>query len=147
METSTSTATDATKGAVTCPFDHHTADYAHNFRGILDDLRETAPLVWSDAHGGYWVATTYDMTRRLAIDSETFTVARAPGRVGGILIPAPPGADTRPRFVPGEADGEEHDHYRLALNPHFSKQRVAELTPLIERHVNQAIDRIIAAGS
>src|SRR5438477_251021 len=30
METSTSTATDATKGAVTCPFDHHTADYAHD---------------------------------------------------------------------------------------------------------------------
>jgi cytochrome P450 len=141
------TSTAKPKGAVTCPFDHHTADYAENFREILDDLRATAPLIWTEAHGGYWVATTYDMVRRLAIDSDAFTVARAPGRVGGIFIPAPPGAETRPRFVPGEADGEEHDHYRLALNPDFSKQRVAEMTPLIERHVDQAIDRIVANGS
>jgi cytochrome P450 len=138
--------TTAPSGVVTCPFDHHTAEYAEHFREILADAREAAPLIWTEAHGGYWVATTYQMVRRLAIDSDAFTVARAPGRVGGILIPAPPGADTRPRFVPGEADGEEHDHYRLALNPHFSKQRIAEITPLIERHVNGVIDRIIAKG-
>jgi cytochrome P450 len=141
------TSSTVPKAAVTCPFDHHTADYAQNFRDILDETRAQTPLFWSEAHGGYWVATTYEMVRRLAIDSDTFTVARAPGRVGGILIPAPPGADTRPRFVPGEADGEEHDHYRLALNPDFSKQKIAEITPLIERHVNKNIDRIIAAGS
>jgi cytochrome P450 len=143
METSTA----KTKEAVTCPFDHHTAQYAEHFRDILDEARATTPLLWTEAHGGYWVASSYDVVRRLAIDSDAFTVSRGPGRIGGIAIPPPPGADTRPRFVPGEADGEEHDHYRLALNPHFSKQRVAEMTPLIERHVNQAIDRIIEAGS
>ena len=133
--------------ALTCPFDHHSAQFAHNFRDIYDELREVGPLVWSEEHGGYWVATTFDMVRRMAIDSETFTVARAPGRVGGIQIPAPPGSDTRPRFVPGEADGEEHDSYRLALNPHFTRQRVVEMTPLIERHVNAAIDRVISMGT
>jgi cytochrome P450 len=136
--------TTADREMVTCPFDHHTADYAAHFREILADAREASPLIWTEAHGGYWVATTYEMVRRLAIDSEALTVARAPGRVGGILIPAPPGAETRPRFVPGEADGEEHDHYRLALNPHFSKQRIAEIQPLIDRHVGAALDRIIA---
>jgi cytochrome P450 len=136
----------AKDGVVTCPFDHHTADYAQHFRTILADAREQAPLIWTEAHGGYWVATSYEMVRRLAIDADTFTVARAPGRVGGIAIPAPPGADTRPRFVPGEADGAEHDHYRLALNPHFSKQRVAEMALVIERHVTTVMDRVIAIG-
>ena len=134
------------RAALTCPFDHHSAEFAENFREIYDELRETSPLVWSEEHGGYWIATTFEMVRRLARDSETFTVARAPGRVGGILIPAPPGSDTRPRFVPGEADGEEHDHYRMALNPHFSKARVEEMTPMIERHVNATIDNIIEIG-
>lgn len=138
--------TTADSGVVTCPFDHHTAEYARDFRDIFDEIRPVAPLFWSDAHGGYWVATTYELVRRMAIDSETFTVSRSPERVGGIAIPAPPGADTRPRFVPGEADGEEHDHYRLALNPHFSKQRVADMAPIIERHVTATMDRIIEMG-
>ncbi|MFV0307487.1 MAG: cytochrome P450 [Desertimonas sp.] len=133
-------------GVVTCPFDHHSADFSQNFRDIYDDVRSAAPLVWSDAHGGYWIATTFEMVRRLARDSEGFTVSRSEERVGGILIPAPPGAETRPRFVPGEADGEEHDAYRLALNPHFSRARIAELQPMIERHVTQAFDRVVSMG-
>lgn len=140
------TSTMTERDGLTCPFDHHTAHFAENFREIYDELREVGPLIWSESHGGYWIATTHAMVRRLVVDSVGLTVARAPGRVGGILIPAPPGADTRPRFVPGEADGEEHDSYRLALNPHFSKQRVAEMTPMIERHVNRNIDRIIEMG-
>src|SRR5437867_5820884 len=140
------TSIDTTRAQVTCPFDHHSVYFAEHFRDLYDELRQKSPLIWSEAHGGYWVTTTFEMTRALARDSEAFTVARGPGRVGGILIPAPPGSDTRPRFVPGEADGEEHDAYRLALNPRFSKQRVAELAPMIERHVNAAIDNIISMG-
>ncbi|MFV0307484.1 MAG: cytochrome P450 [Desertimonas sp.] len=132
-------------GVPTCPFDHHSTAFAANFRDIFDDVR-SAPLFWTEAYGGYWVATTYDLVRKMAIDAETFTVSRSPERVGGIAIPPPPGADTRPRFVPGEADGEEHDHYRLALNPHFSKARINEMAPLIERHVTAAVDRVIEMG-
>lgn len=141
------TTLDAARQAATCPFDHHSADFAANFRDIFDEARERGPLVWSEEHGGYWIATTHEMARRIAIDSDTFTVARSAERVGGIQIPAPPGSDTRPRFVPGEADGEEHDAYRLALNPFFSKQRVAQLQPTINRHVARALDAVIAMQS
>src|SRR5205807_9251784 len=60
--------------------------------------------------------------------------------------PISPGAKHRLPFVPGEADGEEHDNYRLALNPHFSRQRVEEFQPLIDRYVAQTIDDIIERG-
>lgn len=128
---------------VTCPYDHHSPEFADRFREIHNELRATAPLAWSEEYGGFWVATSYELVRRLARDSDNFTVARGPGRVGGIHIPPPPGALDRPRFVPGEADGEEHDHYRLALNPHFSRRKIEDLTPMIERQVTAAVDRIV----
>ena len=133
-------------GRIACPFDHHSKEFAENHFEIFDELRSQAPLVWSELHGGFWVATSHDLVRRLTMDSDTFSVAQGPERVGGISIPARPGAKFRPLFVPGEAEGEDHDNYRLALNPFFSKQHVAELKPLIERHVAAAVDRIVSLG-
>jgi cytochrome P450 len=130
-------------GRINCPFDHHAPDYGENFRRILNDLRDVAPIVWTESYGGFWIATAYATVRRIAIDSETFTVAPGPDRTGGLRIPAPPGLKIRPLFVPGETDGEEHDRYRLALNPHFSKARVAEMMPMINARVAQVIDRVI----
>jgi cytochrome P450 len=134
-------------GRVKCPFDHHSPEYAGNHFAILDELRENGPLVWSDLHGGFWIATSHDLVRRLGVDGSAVSVAHGPDRKGGIAIPARPGTKTRPLFVPGEAEGEEHDNYRLALNPHFSRQRVLELQPMIQRHVDATIDRIAALGS
>jgi cytochrome P450 len=133
-------------GRIACPFDHHSADFMERHYEIYDELRGEAPIAWSDLYGGFWIVTSYELVRRLAVDSSSVSVAPGPERIGGILIPTPPGLKTRPLFVPGEAEGEEHDNYRLALNPHFSKQRVAELQPVIERHVAAAVDRCVAAG-
>jgi cytochrome P450 len=134
-------------GRIKCPFDHHSAEYASNYFAILDELRAKSPLVWSDRHGGFWVATGYDLVRRLRINSSALVVGHGPDRNGGISIPPRPGTKTRPLFVPGEADGDEHDNYRLALNPHFSKQRIAEIQPMILRHVDTAVSQILAAPS
>jgi cytochrome P450 len=133
-------------GRIACPFDHHSREYGEHQFEMLDELREQSPLVWSDLHGGFWVATSHELVRRITIDSTSVSVAPGPDRTGGILIPPPPGSATRPLFVPGEAEGEDHDSYRLALNPQFSKQKVAELRPVIERHVGRAIDRLLEMG-
>jgi len=135
------------EGRYVCPVDHHSAEFADHYREILDDLREQAPLVWSPLYGGFWIVTRFAEVRRLVMDSAALTIAPGPDRTGGNRIPPPPGLKTRPLFVPGEADGPDHDAYRMALNPHFSKERVAELTPMIERHVDGAIDRILEAGA
>jgi cytochrome P450 len=133
-------------GRIACPFDHHSREYGEHQFEMLDELREQSPLIWSDLYGGFWVASGHNLVRRLTMDSTSVSVAPGPDRTGGILIPPPPGSKTRPLFVPGEAEGEDHDNYRLALNPMFSKQKVAELTPVIERHVSQAIDRLLEQG-
>lgn len=133
-------------GRITCPFDHHSKEFAENYLSILDELRVQSPLVWSDLYGGFWVATGYSTVRKLMVNSSAVTVDHGPNHQGGIFIPARPNAENRPLFVPGEVEGQEHDKYRLALNSHFSKARVAERAPMIERHVDAAIDRIIDLG-
>jgi cytochrome P450 len=123
-----------------CPFDHHSAYYSKNYLAEYARIREIAPVVWTDSHGGYWVATTYATVRAALLDGETF-VARpsADGTKGGIRIPRPPHAPGRPVFIPGETDGRQHDDARFALNKHFSIARVAQLEPMIDRHVKQVI--------
>jgi cytochrome P450 len=133
-------------GRVACPFDHHTPEFGQHYFELLDELRAESPLVWSENYGGFWVATTHHLVRQLAMDSASVSVDPGPERTGGIRIPPTPGSRLRPRFVPGEAEGREHDDFRLALNPHFSKQRVLELQPRIAWHVDQATDRVLALG-
>jgi cytochrome P450 len=114
-------------------------------------MRNVAPVVWSDSHDGFWIATTHDAVRRLAISGGDYVSVEVfedenGVRKGGMGIPPRDYSGDAPRFVPGEAEGEEHDMYRLALNPMFSKQKVAEARPMIERHVDQAIDLILAGN-
>lgn len=134
-------------GRIACPFDHHSPTFAQNYFSVLDEVRATSPLVWSDLHGGFWVATGFDLVRKLTMNSRAMSVGHGPDRQGGIAIPPRPGTKTRPLFVPGEADGQQHDDYRRALNPHFTQARVAEMQPMIERHVDAAVDAMLAAGS
>jgi cytochrome P450 len=134
-------------GRTACPFDHHTPAFAKDYFSVLAELRSESPIVWSDLYGGFWVATEYNAVRKLTLNSRAMSVGHGPDRQGGIAIPVRPGTKTRPLFVPGEADGEQHDDYRRALNPHFSQQRVAEMQPQIQRHVDAAVDALLAAGS
>ena len=132
-------------GRISCPFDHHSAEYATDYFSVLDETRSAGPLVWSELYGGFWVATGYEVVRKLTMNSAALSTAHGPDRKGGLAIPTRPGTKTRPLFVPGEAAGEAHDTYRRALNPHFSRQRVIELQPMIQRHVSTAIGRMLEA--
>jgi cytochrome P450 len=131
---------------VVCDFDHHSPEFAENYRTMLDELRDAAPVVWSEAYGGFWIATRHDVVRRLANDAVSLTVDPGTERTGGLRIPTPPGLRSRPLLAPGEIDGKEHDAYRLALNPHFSRQRMDRLAPMIQRHVDAVIDEIVEKG-
>jgi cytochrome P450 len=134
------------RSRVVCDFDHHSPEFAENHRAMLDELREAAPVVWSEAYGGFWIATRHDVVRRLAKDSTSLTVDPGLDRTGGLRIPTPPGLQNRPLLAPGEIDGPEHDRYRTALNPHFSKQRMQQLVPMIQRHVDAAVGRVLEMG-
>lgn len=132
-----------------CPFDHHSAEYAANYREIYQELREAGPVVWSDAHGGFWVANDYEHARQVLQDPEIFTVEAVDSETeGGTLIPTP---ERAPWLSPGNTlfnffDGQRHDTLRAALNPHFSRRRVKEMDDVIRSRVDHVLDQVLPMG-
>jgi len=118
--------------ARTVPFDHHSPTYHDTRDALLKELRHEAPVAWSEANGGHWVITSYELVRKVIMDDVNFTVEKRPGVPGGLLVPASP----RPPVIPGEIDGAEHARYRKAINEPFSRQSVKEqenwIRPLVE---------------
>ena len=127
-------------------FDHHSPQYAHDHRRLLRALRDTCPVAWSDAHGGYWVVTRHADVERVARDTETFSsdhdlYAERRG-YRGITIPETGSF----RRNPVEVDPPEVLQYRHLLNPYFSPSAMAARLPRIERWTTACIDRVIGSG-
>jgi cytochrome P450 len=116
-------------------FDHHSAAFAADSVERFPHLRETTePLAYSESYGGFWVASSYELTREILSDSEHYTVERsADGTKGGKLIP--PSAKA-PAIVPGILDGEAHDRLRRPLRSLFAK-------PYVERHVTPTVEGLV----
>jgi cytochrome P450 len=133
-------------GRKVCPFDHHSPEYGTSYAEIYGQLRDAGPIVWSDSYDGFWIATDYEHIRKVLMDPAFSVEPFDNMKKGGIHIPTPERAQRRPRFVPGEADGETHDGARAALNPHFSRRRVAQMDDLIREKVDAAFDAAIALG-
>jgi cytochrome P450 len=107
-------------GRPTIDFDHHSLQFAHNWREITADLRERCPVAWTDAHEGYWVITSYDLVRTVALDAETYSSdnnmsGERNGYQGAGAIPRSPF-----QLIPSEVDPPLFYSYRKLLNPKFS---------------------------
>lgn len=124
-------------------FDHHSAEFALDSNERFPHLRETAPpLAYSESHGGFWVATSYELTREILSDSERYTVERsADGTKGGKLIPSSAKA---PAIVPGILDGEAHDRLRRPLRSLFAKPNIERnVAPMVKRLVDRLLDEVV----
>jgi cytochrome P450 len=136
-------------GRTTCPFDHHSAEYAKAYRDVHRDIREAAPVVWSESHGGFWVATDFDSMRSVLTDSENFTIEFVDDNTdGGPLLPATPEMGAL-GSAPGMfffSDGERHDAPRAALARPYSKRRVAGMGDAISAQVNRVLDDVLPLG-
>jgi cytochrome P450 len=130
----------------TVDFDHHSRDYADNWREVTADLRSRCPVAWTEAHGGYWVASSYEAVRAVALDDETFSSDNdIAGERGGFQ-----GAGAIPRspmqLIPLEVDPPLFNAYRKLLNPKFSPAAAEEWRPFVRQATDAMIDRICAAG-
>ena len=124
-------------------FDHHTPEFGEHQPAKLAELRGKCPMGYTAAHGGYWVASTYEFARRVLSDDENFTVERSPdGLSGGKLIPTAPHA---PAILPGALDGAAHDRLRKPLRSVFTKRSVEENVGPIARRVADALVEELAA--
>jgi cytochrome P450 len=123
-------------------FDHYAPEFARDFAEGFVELRSTCPMGYTESHGGYWVASSYEYARRVLSDDENFTVERsADGKTGGKIIPTAPHA---PSIVPGSLDGAAHDRLRQPLRPLFTKNYVeTKLGPVVRGIANELLDGLL----
>ncbi len=122
-----------------CPYDRWIEKFG--------EAREKCPVFASEAHGGYWVAASYEHATRISRDWETFSSRKVwepeTGKLeGGSVIPPFPG----PPFVPVETDPPEWKLYRHLLNPYFGPKAVETYRARAREVMSALDDRVIESG-
>lgn len=125
----------------TCAFDHHSPEFAEDSGACIAAVRAKGPLVWTDAHDGYWVSTSFELSRAILTDPETFSSLKAPDGSGGVTIPS-----MGPTLIPAELGPADHMKIRKILNPIFSKSGTEKVREHVQAVVDAALDSAIAKG-
>jgi cytochrome P450 len=94
-------------------------------------------VVYSDAHGGYWVVTRYKDVSSVLCDYENFT------STDGVTVPR---AEVPLRALPMESDLPIQHEYRKLINPFLSPAKSAALEPQVRQIVREYIDRFLDQG-
>ena len=125
-----------------CPvarFDHHSREFSHNRAAILQSLRTTTPIAYTDSHGGYWVVTSYELAKQVLENPEVFSSEKSADGTGGDTIPS-----VGPRLLPAETDAPLHNKLRKLINPAYSAKSVKTLEPVIKQIVIKLVDDLVA---
>jgi cytochrome P450 len=130
-----------------CPvkFDHHAFGLADTGPEIYREMRDQCPVAWTDAHGGYWVLTGYDVVSQVARDDAGYSsdhdIAGVRRGYDGILIPST-------LFESGfmEQDPPESLKVRKILNPLFTNAVSAAMAPTFRAVAQRFIDEVIEGG-
>ena len=140
---------DASPGSRACPidFDHESAMHADNWPEEFREMRAKCPVAWTEKHGGYWVASSYEAVVSIAQDGATFSSHKEfdpeTGEViGGITIPATP----IPRGLPVESDRPEWEFYRNNINRRFAPKAAEALRGDARLFATALLNRVIESG-
>jgi cytochrome P450 len=128
-----------------CPvvhFDHHSAEHAKDPVGVYRDLRRTAPVAWTEAHGGYWVLSDYSSVFDAARDDDLFSSARRDDSGLAIVIPPSP----MHFHIPIEVDPPDFRKYRKIVNFITAPAAVARLEDKVDYYTTWFIDDVIESG-
>lgn len=128
-------------------FDHESPEHAANWPDEFRAMREKCPVAWSDRHGGFWAATSYDAVVAMARDPATFSSEKtfdpeSGTGTGGITIPFTP----IPRGLPVEADPPEWDRLRGFINRRFAPKAVEGFRQDARNYATALLNRVIEAG-
>jgi cytochrome P450 len=128
-----------------CPvvdFDHHSQQHADDPAAAYRELRRTAPVAWTEAHGGYWVLSDYSSVFDAARDDDLFSSARTGDEGLAIVIPPTP----MHFHIPIELDPPDFRKFRKVVNLITAPAAVARLEGLIDQYTTWFIDEIIEEG-
>jgi cytochrome P450 len=122
-------------------FDHHSSEMQTSGTAILEDLRSTCPVAWTESNGGYWVVTGYEELSRIARDDATFCSRNDPEEgYGGTGIPSVPDIGLI------ETDPPRFKKLRSQFNPLFTQAAAQALQPEILDYTTWCIDQFIESG-
>lgn len=109
------------------------------YEAMRDEALEAGrDISWSNAHGGFWVATGYDTVRDIFHDTKNFSNK-------GVTFPAYAIGEDSTLMLAGQ-DSPEHKKYRRLVQAPFSPQKAAEFTPKLVEMTNTLIDQFIDDG-
>ena len=123
-------------------FDHHSLLVAHDRDAVLADVGRY-PLFYTEANGGYWVVTSYELTKTVLRDTATFSSLKGENGTGGVTIPTVIG----PRLLPAEVDPPYHRTLRRILSPFFQRSSVEKMRPVLEDLTRATIDEVVRKGT
>jgi cytochrome P450 len=123
--------------AVKCAFDHHDPSLRGDvLDAVYDGMRTHGALAWSDAYGGFWIATSYADIRAIELDPATYSSAQ------GVFVPR---VDGQLLSVALEQDPPEHTWFRKLYNELLGRQAVAQHHDVIaacaDRHIAAFVER------
>ena len=118
------------------PYDQALCAPSDRFQERVAELADIGPVLFSSAHGGYWVVLGYPEIHQVMRDAQTFS--SWPNNI------VPHGAG---KFLPLELDPPEHTAFRQVLQPLFNPARMKKLEPQIRTIVNELIDDFAPRGS
>ena len=122
----------------TVEFDHQAPGFNVDPYPVYAELRSKCPMARSEAHEGFWIASTYqaisDVIHRPAeFSSKIVTVPKIQG-VGDIGLP------------PLNLDPPDHGPLKRVLASAFLPQRVERLLPVTHEIVADLLDKLVPTG-
>ena len=100
------------------------------------------PVVYSERHGGFWIATGHREVTQIARDPITFSTRPRPG-ISGVSIPP---FDNPVDSVPLEMDPPEFVLYRKLLLPLLSPRATEAMRPMIQYFADYMLDEVVESG-
>jgi cytochrome P450 len=130
-----------------CPavaFDHTSAQHSRDPVGAYRALREIGPVVRTQEHGGYFVATDYASVFAAARTEDIFSSARGPHGGDGLatVIPKVPVH----LHIPVELDPPLSREYRKILNPVTAPVAIEAMLPRIKAWTTWFVDQVVESG-
>ena len=130
-----------------CPvvhFDHNSDEHSADPVGSYRALREKAPVAWSEAHGGYWVLSSYQAVFEAARHDEIFSSERNSYGGEGLSVVIP---KTPMHFhIPIEIDPPNFRKWRKLINPITAPAAVDRMKGMVEHYVSYFVDQVIESG-
>jgi cytochrome P450 len=137
METATTSVPSPSEEWCEHHFDYLAPEVAQHLNETLDIMRTRCPVARSDAHGGYWIVSSYQDVLRVAQDWKSFSSAH------GVSVP---GGQTPVKAIPEHVDPPLHREYKRLTAAYFTPAAVVQYEEGTRRLVTRLLDAFADRG-